>query len=60
MSKNRDELEPSDLRHVHSAKVDARIAAAVAEAPPLPDDVAELLARLIRTAPRLERAGAAA
>lgn len=33
------------------ARVDARIAAAVADAPPLPDDVAARLVELIRATP---------
>lgn len=42
------------------AQVDAKIAAAVESAPPLPDDVAARLAELIRAAPPAERADAAA
>jgi hypothetical protein len=36
--------------------VDAKIAAAVAEAPPLPDDLAARLVKLIRATPKVERA----
>jgi hypothetical protein len=40
------------------SRVDERIAAAVAEAPPLPDDLAARLAELIRTTPAVaERTG---
>lgn len=40
-----------DLGTCAPSRVEEKIAAAVAGAPPLPDDMAALLVRLIRTAP---------
>jgi hypothetical protein len=52
---------PADLAARRAlSRVDERIAAAVAEAPPLPDDLAARLAELIRATSAAERTGAAA